>query len=290
VAVQAVKRNWARFRSLPMVVQAVSWVVIAFVVVGVFSGSQDSDTETAATRRSTTTEGPTTDTEATTTSSTTSSTTTAPTTTSGPPAQPAGDVVSVTRIVDGDTMAVSTGETLRLIGIDTAETKHPSEPVECFGAQATQHATELMGPGTSVRLVYDVERTDRYGRTLAYVYRVADDLFVNLQMVRDGFAVMATYPPNVAHVEAFRAAEQEARSANRGLWGACGGADTPAGQSGSPSPPAAPSSPNGGGGDRDCSDFSSHAEAQRFYEAEGGPGQDPHRLDGDGDGLACESL
>jgi micrococcal nuclease len=293
VAVQALKRGWVRFRSLPIVLQIVSWVVIAFLVVGVFSGSQGSDTETAATRRPRTTEGATTtDTEATTTSSTNSSTATAATltTTTRPPAQPAGDVVSVTRIVDGDTIAVSSGDTVRLIGIDTPETRHPSQPVECFGAQATQHATELVGPGTSVRLVYDVERTDRYGRTLAYVYRVADDLFVNLQMVRDGFAVMATYPPNVAHVEAFRAAEQEARSANRGLWGACGGADTPAGQSGSPSPPAAPSSPNGGGGDRDCSDFSSHEEAQRFYEAEGGPGQDPHRLDGDGDGLACESL
>jgi hypothetical protein len=124
-------------------------------------------------------------------------------------------VVSVTRIVESDTIEVNSGDTVRLIGIDTPETKHPSQPVECFGAQATQHATELMGPGTSVRLVYDVERTDRYGRTLAYVYRVADDLFVNLEMVRDGFAVMATYPPNVAHVEAFRVAEQEARSANR---------------------------------------------------------------------------
>ncbi len=290
MAVQALKRGWLRFRSLPIVLQIVSWVVIAFLVVGAFSGSQDPDTDTAAGRHSTTTtEGPTaTDTEPTTTSSTT--TTAAPTTMSAPPAPRAGDVVSVTRIVDGDTMAVSNGETVRLIGIDTPETKHPSQPVECFGAQATQHATHLMGPGTSVRLVYDVERTDRYGRTLAYVYRVADDLFVNLQMVRDGFAVMATYPPNVAHVEAFRAAEQEARSANRGLWGACGGADTPAGQSGPPSPSAPPSSANGGGGDRDCSDFSSHQEAQRFYEAEGGPGQDPHRLDGDGDGLACESL
>ncbi len=288
---QAVKRNWVRFRSLPMVVQVVTWVVIGFLVVGLFSGSQEPDTETSATRGSTTTEGATTtDTEARTTSSTTSTTTAATATTSATTAEPAGDVVSVTRIVDGDTMAVSSGETVRLIGIDTPETKHPSQPVECFGAQATQHATELMGPGTSVRLVYDVERTDRYGRTLAYVYRDSDDLFINLQMVRDGFAAMATYPPNVAHVEALRAAEQEARSANRGLWGGCGGADTPAGGSGPSSPPAAPSTPRGGGGDRDCSDFSSHQEAQRFYEAEGGPGQDPHRLDGDGDGLACESL
>ncbi len=65
--------------------------------------------------------------------------------------------------------------------------------------------------------------------------------------------------------------------------------DTPAGQSGPSSPPAAPSSPSGGGGDRGCSDFFSQQGTQRFYEAEGGPGQDPHRLDGDGDGLACES-
>lgn len=199
--------------------------------------------------------------------------------------------MSVTRIVDGDTIEVSGGQTIRLIGIDTPETKHPSRPVECFGAQATQHATELMGPGTSVRLVYDVERTDRYGRTLAYVHRVSDALFVNLEMVRDGFAVTATYPPNVAHVETFRAAEREARSANRGLWAACGGADTPAGQSGSPPRPARPSAGSGDDGDRDCSDFSSQQEAQRFFEAEGGPAQDPHGLDGnDNDGLACESL
>ncbi|HEV2809917.1 MAG TPA: hypothetical protein VGV93_05920 [Acidimicrobiales bacterium] len=122
MAVQALKRGWVRFRSLPIVMQIISWVVVAFLVVGAFSGSQEPDTETAGTRRSTTTEGATTtDTESMTTSSSTSSTTTtaAPTTTSAPPARPAGEVVSVTRIVDGDTMAVSNGETVRLIGIDT---------------------------------------------------------------------------------------------------------------------------------------------------------------------------
>jgi micrococcal nuclease len=92
----------------------------------------------------------------------------------------------------------------------------------------------------------------------------------------------------VAHVEEFLAAEREARSNNRGLWGACGGADTPAASPGSPSQAPGPSA--GGGGDRDCSDFSSHREAQAFFEAEGGPGRDPHRLDGDSDGLACETL
>jgi micrococcal nuclease len=289
---QVVKQGWRRFRSLPTAAQVVTWVVLAVLVIGLIGGSEDPDIDTAAVERPTTTTEPATTTEAetTTTSTTTSTTATtaAPTTTSTAPAQPPGDVVSVTRIIDGDTLQVSGGQKVRLIGIDTPETKHPSRPVECFGAQASEHATALMGPGTDIRLVYDVEPTDRYGRTLAYVYRASDGLFVNLEMVRDGFAVTATYPPNVAHVEEFLAAEREARSNNRGLWGACGGADTPAASSGSPSPAPAPS--GGGGGDRDCSDFSSQREAQAFFEAEGGPGRDPHRLDGDNDGLACESL
>jgi micrococcal nuclease len=293
---QVVKQSWRRFRSLPTAAQVITWVVLAVLVIGLIGGSEDPDIDTAAVERPTTTSEATTTTEAeTTTTSTTTSTSTstpattaAPTTTSTAPAQPAGDVVSVTRIIDGDTLEVSGGETVRLIGIDTPETKHPSRPVECFGAQASEHATALMGPGTDIRLVYDVERTDRYGRTLAYVYRASDGLFVNLEMVRDGFAAVATYPPNVGHVEEFLAAEREARSNNRGLWGACGGTDTPAASSGSPS--QAPASSGGGGGDRDCSDFSSQREAQAFFEAEGGLGRDPHRLDGDGDGRACQSL
>ncbi len=289
---QILEQCWRRFRSLSTAAQVVTWVVLAVLVIGLIGGSEDPDIDTAAVERSTTTTQPTTTTEAETTTTltttSTTATTAAPTTTSAAPAQSAGDVVSVTRVIDGDTLEVSGGETVRLIGIDTPETKHPSRPVECFGAQATEHATALMGPGTNVRLVYDVERTDRYGRTLAYIYRASDGLFVNLEMARDGFAVTATYPPNVAHVEEFLAAEREARSNNRGLWGACGGADTPAESSGSPSQAPAPSA--GGGEDRDCSDFSSHREAQAFFEAEGGPGRDPHRLDGDNDGLACESL
>ncbi len=290
----ALKQAWSRFRSLPMAAQVASWVAMGLLVLSLVPGSDNRDTDSAAARLPTPKRATTTETEANTTSSTTSSTTSttsttaATTTTASSPDQLAGDAVSVTRVIDGDTIEVSTGEKVRLIGIDTPETQHPSQPVECFGAQSTEHATKLMRPGTSVRLVYDVQRTDRFGRTLAYVYRVSDGLFVNLQMVRDGFAAVATYPPNVAHVEAFRAVEREARAHNIGLWGACGGPDTPAAQSGAPPPP--PPSWGSGGPDRDCSDFASHEEAQRFFEAEGGPGRDPHGLDGDGDGLACESL
>jgi micrococcal nuclease len=72
-----------------------------------------------------------------------------------------------------------------------------------------------------VRLVRDIEPRDRYDRLLAYVYRQPDDLFVNLAMARDGYAAQATFPPNIAHVDDFSRAVNEARDAGRGLWSAC---------------------------------------------------------------------
>ena len=133
-------------------------------------------------------------------------------------------VGEVTKITDGDTLHVRIGgqdETVRLIGIDTPESVDPRSPVECFDTEAAAHLAELVPVGTDVRLVRDVEARDRYDRLLAYVYRASDDLFVNLQMVLDGFAVQATFPPNIAHVDDFTAAAQDAREADRGLWSAC---------------------------------------------------------------------
>jgi micrococcal nuclease len=140
--------------------------------------------------------------------------------------EPAGDPASatVTRVVDGDTIHVAIGghdETVRLIGINTPETVDPRSPVECFGEEAHRHTEELLPKGTAVRLVRDVEARDRYHRLLAYVYRVKDDLFVNLALARDGFADLLTFPPNVAHVDDFTAAVREAREAGRGLWASC---------------------------------------------------------------------
>ncbi len=144
------------------------------------------------------------------------------------PAEPGVGVVS--RIVDGDTIVVRIGgadERVRLIGIDTPETVDPRSPVECFGAEASARITELIPPGTEVRLVRDVEARDRFDRLLAYVYRASDDLHVNLAMVEDGFAAAYTFPPNVAHTADFVAAAARAREAGLGLWGACGGPDVP---------------------------------------------------------------
>jgi micrococcal nuclease len=131
---------------------------------------------------------------------------------------------TVTRVVDGDTIHVSIGrrdETVRFIGINTPETVDPRSPVECFGEEAHRHTEQLLPEGTAVRLARDVEARDRYGRLLAYVYRVKDGLFVNLALAEDGYADLLTYPPNIAHVDDFTAAVREAREANRGLWAAC---------------------------------------------------------------------
>jgi micrococcal nuclease len=137
---------------------------------------------------------------------------------------------SVVRVVDGDTIVVRLGgvdERVRLIGIDTPESVDPRTPVECFGKEASDHTTRLLPAGTAVRLVRDVEARDRYDRLLAYVYRVDDGEFVNLALAEDGYADVATYPPNVAHVEEFIAAVARARAEGRGLWSACGGPDAP---------------------------------------------------------------
>lgn len=126
-------------------------------------------------------------------------------------------VVTVTRITDGDTFRAG-AERIRLIGVDTPEV---SFGVECYGREATAALERLIPVGTEVRLVGDVEATDRYDRTLAYVYRRSDGLFVNLRLAEDGVAQPLTIPPNVAHEDDFAQAAAHAREAGRGLWSAC---------------------------------------------------------------------
>ena len=109
-------------------------------------------------------------------------------------------------------------ERVRLIGVDTPESVKPGTPVECFAREASAFLEKLV-EGRRVRLVLDVEERDRYGRLLAYVYR--DDLFVNAELVRRGYASVATFPPNVRHVDTFVRLQREARAAGRGLWSAC---------------------------------------------------------------------
>lgn len=147
-----------------------------------------------------------------------------------PSRQPAG-AGSVVRVVDGDTVILRLGgqtEDVRLIGIDTPETKDPRRPVQCFGPQASAHTKHLLPPGTAILVARDVEARDRYGRLLLYVWRARDDLFVNLELAREGYADLLTYPPNVAHANQFETAVSAAKAAGRGLWGRCDGPDQPA--------------------------------------------------------------
>ena len=129
----------------------------------------------------------------------------------------------IAHVVDGDTVDVridGRGERVRLIGINTPETKDPRRPVECYGQEASALTTLLLPAGTGVRLERDVEARDDYGRLLAYVRR-SDGLFVNLELARQGAAVVLSIRPNTAFAAVIAAAADEARRAGRGLWGAC---------------------------------------------------------------------
>ncbi|HEX6236322.1 MAG TPA: thermonuclease family protein [Acidimicrobiales bacterium] len=141
-------------------------------------------------------------------------------------------LATVVRVVDGDTLVVEIGgheEHVRLIGIDTPESVAHDRPVECFGAEASDHLAELAPPGTAIRLERDIEPRDRYDRLLAYVHRAGDDLFVNRAQVAAGFAEASEYPPNTAHAADLARDERHARAAGSGLWSACGSADVPIG-------------------------------------------------------------
>jgi micrococcal nuclease len=127
---------------------------------------------------------------------------------------------TVARVVDGDTIVLRGGERVRYIGMDTPESVKPGTPVQCY-AKAASHENERLVDGERVRLRYDAEREDRYGRTLAYVYRARDGVFVNAELVRRGYARQLTIPPNVAHAGLFRRLAAQARERGRGLWRAC---------------------------------------------------------------------
>jgi len=129
--------------------------------------------------------------------------------------------VTVTRVVDGDTVEVSLDgmtEDVRYIGVDTPETVAPGEPVDCFGPQASEYNEGLV-EGERVRLVFGVEERDVYGRLLAYVYLDGD--FVNAKLVRLGFARTLTIAPNDRSAPLLRRLERRAGLQGRGLWGAC---------------------------------------------------------------------
>ena len=202
-----------------------------------------------------------------------------------------GTGVVVTSVVDGDTFDVrfSDGatDTVRLVGVDTPEVYSEVSPEEFGGANAAcldnwadraSSFVERRVEGQNVRLEYDENEGRRgyYDRLLAYTY--IDEVNLNYQLVRQGYGRVYTESDFIMK-QRFLEAEREARDQNRGFWG-CESTES--------------SSEDGGENDRsyveegedmDCADFETQEEAQEFHESHSG-----HGLDGDGDGIACESL
>jgi micrococcal nuclease len=137
--------------------------------------------------------------------------------------------ILVTRVVDGDTLQLESGERVRLIGIDTPE-MHESDKlyrdslrsgqdartIKAMGKKAYEFTRSLL-EGKRVSLEFDVEKYDRYERLLAYVY-LKDGTFVNAEIVKQGYASLMTFPPNVKYADLFLKLFREARQEGRGLW------------------------------------------------------------------------
>jgi micrococcal nuclease len=137
--------------------------------------------------------------------------------------------IIVKRVVDGDTLLLSNGERVRLIGIDTPEI-HDSNKLDRDAKRSQQSAAEIKEMGRrsyqftkdlveskAVSLEFDIERQDRYKRLLAYIY-LKDGTFVNAEIVKQGYASLMTYPPNVKYADLFLELYREARENKRGLW------------------------------------------------------------------------
>ena len=167
------------------------------------------------------------------------------------PADVEGDVVTVESISDGDTLRVTLGEVstrVRLLNIDTPETRHPSKPVECMGPEATAALKSMISPGDTVVLRYDRRLHDRYDRLLAGVY--ADGVLVNAEMARLGYGEPAVFDGNDRFLPEVEAAWEQARANGVGRFsGECGTAAEPIPEAApAPAPEAAPAPAAGDAG------------------------------------------
>ncbi len=145
------------------------------------------------------------------------------------PDKESGELYLVSKVVDGDTLKLSGGQKVRLIGVDTPELHYSDKllrdakrsgkdvkAIQALGAKASDFTKNLCLK-KRVRLEYDVVKHDKYGRLLSYVY-LEDGTFVNAKILEEGFGQVMTIPPNVKHADHFKRLEQGARSARKGLW------------------------------------------------------------------------
>ncbi len=190
------------------------------------------------------------------------------------------DNFEVTYVVDGDTVEIDTGERVRLICIDT-----PERGEEGYN-EAKEYLKDLV-LNKEVKLEKDISDTDRYDRLLRYIY-LEDGTFVNELLVKKGYAEAYPYNPDVTLCPVIEEAESYAKDKEIGIWEIKIEIDlveeTPTEESSSTQ------SSDCSSNIYNCGDFSTHAEAQAVFDSCGGTSNDVHRLDGDEDGIACESL
>jgi len=125
------------------------------------------------------------------------------------------ELVSVRKVIDGDTFVLASGERVRMIGVDTPETKHPRKPVQYFGKEASEFTRQMI-EGKAVVLEYDWQRRDRYGRLLAYVY-LPDGTFLNAEIIKRGYG-FANTRYRFRYLDKFIGYEGEAMGNGNGLW------------------------------------------------------------------------
>lgn len=142
--------------------------------------------------------------------------------------KPKENLYKVSRVVDGDTIVVNINgkdEKVRLIGVDTPESVHPNKNKNTEFGKVASNFTKNLLKGKSVKLEFDVQQRDKYGRLLAYVY--IGDKMVNKELLTAGMAKVATFPPNVKYVEEFKALEKTAQKAKVGIWEGTSPLETP---------------------------------------------------------------
>ena len=145
------------------------------------------------------------------------------------PGETGETVYYVERVVDGDTLKLSGGERVRLIGVDTPEVHYSNKllrdakrqnkdigTIQGMGRKASEFTKKLCD-GKKVRLEFDVEKHDKYGRLLAYVY-LEDGTFVNAKIMEEGYGQVMTIPPNVKYADLFLQLQRQARNGRKGLW------------------------------------------------------------------------
>lgn len=129
------------------------------------------------------------------------------------------EILQVAKVIDGDTITLANGKKVRYNGVDTPEIHHPARMPEECGQEALEANREMV-EGKQIRLEYDRTKEDRYGRLLAYVF--TGDTFVNAELIKQGYARVATSRTDLKYHKLFIRLQKEARDNDRGIWGGCG--------------------------------------------------------------------